>query len=194
MSAPAIAMAGAALYAVSVTFCICDGLACLPVRRTFRGRRCLCDELTALPFRLDARRTGYSFRTRPAGRARLHPEFRKCCRFLTWLSVFERARPAGRARSNTESHVRNRQHFRNSGCIKGCPAGPRSLWNSRYVITGGHAPMTDPTVQQADGLTFSAYPGDGAVLLAFDLDQSMEQDLAGFAVEYTDQTGRRSRC
>ena len=38
--------------------------------------------------------------------------------------------------------------------------------------------MTNPTVQQADGLTFSAYPGDGAVLLAFDIDQSMEQDLA----------------
>jgi hypothetical protein len=43
---------------------------------------------------------------------------------------------------------------------------------------------------QADGLTFAAYPGDGAVLLAFDADQGMEQDLAGFAVEYTDPDGQ----
>jgi PLD-like domain len=50
--------------------------------------------------------------------------------------------------------------------------------------------MTSPMVQQADGLTFSAYPGDGAVLLAFDIDQSMQQDLAGFAVEYTDPDGQ----
>jgi hypothetical protein len=49
MSAPAIAIAGAALHAVSATVCTCDGLACLPVRLTFRGRRCLCDEFTALP-------------------------------------------------------------------------------------------------------------------------------------------------
>lgn len=49
--------------------------------------------------------------------------------------------------------------------------------------------MTNPMVEQADGLTFSAYPGDGAVLLAFDVGQSMEQDLAGFAVEYTDPDG-----
>ena len=37
MSTPAIAIAGAALYAVSATFCTCDGLVCLPVRLTFRG-------------------------------------------------------------------------------------------------------------------------------------------------------------
>jgi hypothetical protein len=49
--------------------------------------------------------------------------------------------------------------------------------------------MTSQTTQQADGLTFAAYPGDGAVLLAFDVDQGMEQDLAGFAVEYTDPDG-----
>jgi hypothetical protein len=46
------------------------------------------------------------------------------------------------------------------------------------------------TSAQADGLTFCAYPGDGAVLLAFDLDESMQADLAGFAVEYTDPTGK----
>lgn len=46
--------------------------------------------------------------------------------------------------------------------------------------------MANQTTQQADGLTFAAYPGDGAVLLAFDVDPSLEQDLAGFAVEYTD--------
>ncbi len=56
MSTPAIAIAGAALYAVSATFCTCDGLACLPVRLTFRGRRCLCDEFTALPYSFHARR------------------------------------------------------------------------------------------------------------------------------------------
>src|SRR5580700_2909278 len=57
ISAPAIAIAGAALYAVSATFCTCDGLVCLPVRLTFRGRRCLCDEFTALPYSFHARRT-----------------------------------------------------------------------------------------------------------------------------------------
>jgi len=50
--------------------------------------------------------------------------------------------------------------------------------------------MTSQTTQQADGLTFAAYPGDGAVLLAFDVGQGMEQDLAGFAVEYTDPDGQ----
>ncbi len=50
--------------------------------------------------------------------------------------------------------------------------------------------MTSQTTQQADGLTLSAYPGDGAVLLAFDVPQALEQDLAGFAVEYTDPDGR----
>src|SRR6266516_2180088 len=49
MSAPAIAIAGAALYAVPATFCTCDGLVCLPVRLIFRGRQCLCDECTTLP-------------------------------------------------------------------------------------------------------------------------------------------------
>lgn len=50
--------------------------------------------------------------------------------------------------------------------------------------------MTSPTTQQAEGLTFAAYPGDGAVLLAFDVDQSIAPDLAGFAVEYTDPDGQ----
>ena len=56
MSAPAIAIAGAALYAVPATFCTCDGLACLPVRLIFCGRRCLCDEFTALLYSFHARR------------------------------------------------------------------------------------------------------------------------------------------
>jgi hypothetical protein len=43
---------------------------------------------------------------------------------------------------------------------------------------------------QSGGLTFVAYPGAGAVLLAFDLDQGMQQDLAGFAVEYTGPDGQ----
>jgi hypothetical protein len=46
------------------------------------------------------------------------------------------------------------------------------------------------TYAQADGLTVCAYPGDGAVLLAFDLDESRQADLAGFAVEYTDPDGK----
>ena len=49
--------------------------------------------------------------------------------------------------------------------------------------------MTSQTTQQADGLSFAAYPGDGAVLLAFDIGQDMA-DLAGFAVEYTDPDGQ----
>jgi phosphatidylserine/phosphatidylglycerophosphate/cardiolipin synthase-like enzyme len=43
---------------------------------------------------------------------------------------------------------------------------------------------------QADGFTFCGYWGDGAVLLAFDLDESRQADLAGFAVEYTDPDGK----
>ncbi|HST55874.1 MAG TPA: phospholipase D-like domain-containing protein [Solirubrobacteraceae bacterium] len=35
------------------------------------------------------------------------------------------------------------------------------------------------------GLTLKAYGGDGAVLLAFDVDDSLRADLAGFAVEYS---------
>lgn len=50
--------------------------------------------------------------------------------------------------------------------------------------------MMASQLTQADGLTFAAYPGDGAVLLAFDVGQGMEQDLAGFAVEYTDPDGQ----
>jgi hypothetical protein len=46
------------------------------------------------------------------------------------------------------------------------------------------------TSAQSDGFTFCAYPGDGAVLLAFDLDASRQADLAGFAVEYTDPNGK----
>src|SRR5215470_13643473 len=50
--------------------------------------------------------------------------------------------------------------------------------------------MTNQVSQQSAGLTLTGYPGDGAVLLAFDLDQSMQQDLAGFAVTYTDPDGQ----
>lgn len=46
------------------------------------------------------------------------------------------------------------------------------------------------TSAHSDGLTFCAYAGDGAVLLAFDLDESRQADLAGFAVEYTDPSGK----
>src|SRR5215468_8223667 len=50
--------------------------------------------------------------------------------------------------------------------------------------------MTNQVSQQSAGLTLTGYPGDGAVLLAFDLDQSMQQNLAGFAVTYTDPDGQ----
>ena len=46
------------------------------------------------------------------------------------------------------------------------------------------------TFAKQDGLTVCAYPGDGAVLLAFDLDESRQADLAGFAIEYTDPDGK----
>ena len=49
--------------------------------------------------------------------------------------------------------------------------------------------MPGNPAQQSDGLTFAAYPGDGAVLLAFDADAGLRENLAGFAVEYTDPAG-----
>jgi hypothetical protein len=61
---------------------------------------------------------------------------------------------------------------------------------SAIVDLRGNVTMTSPAAQQAEGLTFAAYPGDGAVLLAFDVDQGLEPDLAGFAVEYTDPDGQ----
>jgi phospholipase D-like protein len=41
-------------------------------------------------------------------------------------------------------------------------------------------------------LTFKAYAGDGAVLLAFNVDEALREDLAGFAIEYTDPKGKTS--
>jgi hypothetical protein len=46
-----------------------------------------------------------------------------------------------------------------------------------------------PQARSDDGLTFKAYAGDGAVLLAFDVDEPLRDDLAGFAIEYTDPDG-----
>jgi len=46
------------------------------------------------------------------------------------------------------------------------------------------------TLARSDGFKFCAYAGDGAVLLCFDLDESRQADLAGFAVEYTDPDGK----
>jgi PLD-like domain len=42
----------------------------------------------------------------------------------------------------------------------------------------------------AEGLTLAAYPSDGAVLLAFDVDEALKDDLAGFAVTYVSPDGR----
>jgi PLD-like domain len=41
----------------------------------------------------------------------------------------------------------------------------------------------------ADGLTLKAYRGDGAALLAFDVDESLSAQLAGFAIQYTPPGG-----
>jgi phosphatidylserine/phosphatidylglycerophosphate/cardiolipin synthase-like enzyme len=41
----------------------------------------------------------------------------------------------------------------------------------------------DQTRRTADGLTLKAYRGDGAAMLAFDIDAHFKDDLAGFAVE-----------
>ena len=46
-----------------------------------------------------------------------------------------------------------------------------------------------PQAQSDRGLTFKAYAGDGAVLLAFDVDEPLREDLAGFAIEYTEPEG-----
>jgi phospholipase D-like protein len=42
---------------------------------------------------------------------------------------------------------------------------------------------TDLTRRTVDGLTLKAYRGDGAAMLAFDVDEHLKDDLAGFAVE-----------
>ena len=49
-----------------------------------------------------------------------------------------------------------------------------------------------PPAPSGRGLTFKAYAGDGAVLLAFDVDEPLREDLAGFAIEYTDPAGKTS--
>ena len=49
-----------------------------------------------------------------------------------------------------------------------------------------------PPAPSGRGLTFKAYAGDGAVLLAFDVDEPLREDLAGFAIEYTDPDGKTS--
>lgn len=41
---------------------------------------------------------------------------------------------------------------------------------------------------EVGGLSLKAYRGEGAVLLAFDVDESLVEQLAGFAVRYTDPT------
>jgi hypothetical protein len=49
-----------------------------------------------------------------------------------------------------------------------------------------------PPAHSGKGLTFKAYPGDGAILLAFDVAEPLREDLAGFAIEYTDPSGKTS--
>lgn len=47
----------------------------------------------------------------------------------------------------------------------------------------------DQTRRTVDGLTLKAYRGDGAALLAFDVDEHLIDDLAGFAVECSPPRG-----
>ena len=46
-----------------------------------------------------------------------------------------------------------------------------------------------PVTSQDQGLTFKAYRGEGAALLAFDIDPDLQPDLAGFAVRYRTPEG-----
>jgi phosphatidylserine/phosphatidylglycerophosphate/cardiolipin synthase-like enzyme len=48
----------------------------------------------------------------------------------------------------------------------------------------------EQTRATAGGLTFAAHRGDGAVLLAFDADETLRSDLAGFAVTYVAPDGQ----
>jgi hypothetical protein len=45
-------------------------------------------------------------------------------------------------------------------------------------------------VSKEDGLTFAAHRGEGATLLAFDIEDSLQKDLAGFAVRYLSPEGK----
>jgi len=51
--------------------------------------------------------------------------------------------------------------------------------------------MTSRSRSTVDGLTVAAYAGDGAVLLAFDVDETSQADLAGFAVDLTAPDGTK---
>jgi hypothetical protein len=53
----------------------------------------------------------------------------------------------------------------------------------------GRGEMPDQARDSREGLTFKAYRGDGAALLAFDLDERYKEDLAGFAVKYETPSG-----
>lgn len=48
---------------------------------------------------------------------------------------------------------------------------------------------TNPISNTQDGLSVKAYGGDGAVMLAFNLDEHLTQDLAGFAIQCTPPDG-----
>lgn len=56
--------------------------------------------------------------------------------------------------------------------------------NETTATPGAHASA------QTDQLTFAAYAGDGATLLAFDVPKELQPQLAGFAVQYSDPTGK----
>jgi hypothetical protein len=56
--------------------------------------------------------------------------------------------------------------------------------------TGKGRKVTDSYSSKLSDLSVKAFPGDGSVLLAFDLNKKLMGNLAGFAIQRTDQTGK----
>jgi hypothetical protein len=50
--------------------------------------------------------------------------------------------------------------------------------------------QVDQVRRTQDGLTLKAYRGDGSAMLAFDVDERLVTDLAGFAVECRSPRGK----
>src|SRR5215831_18584195 len=73
----------------------------------------------------------------------------------------------------------------------GCPLWIEPGFNPKRVFDGGFMPAPFTRVSNK-GLTVTAYPGDGDVLLAFSLDPALlkQNDLAGFAIQYTPPGGQ----
>lgn len=59
-----------------------------------------------------------------------------------------------------------------------------------HILTGSRMGIYH---DEKDGLKFTAYTGDRAVLLAFDLDENKTDDLAGFAIECPPKNTKRTK-